>query len=214
MSAVPIVIPRPKGPSVSPSAAFSTQYLQHPVQELRRAGNFRRGENDVKAFPVRIQVMVDEDFTGRRCLEEGGQPLRAGELVAVQLDDEVALLKGILGCGRVDIPIQVLDLGRQDEQEVVRRGVRKDTGDRFAAACKPERQGRAGPQRIPVRVGMPHHGNPCGLLYGPPEAPDVFLTDCFHAHNHLRGQIYKRLLLLRNDFVNFVGSLENYKTLK
>ena len=158
--------------------------------------------------------MVDEDFTGRRRLEEGGQPLRAGELVAVQLDEELARLQGFPGSGRVGIPIQVIDLGRQDEQEVVRRGVRKDAGDRFAAARKPERQGRAGTQRIPVRVGMPHHGNPCRLLYGLPEGPDVFLTDCLHAHIHLQRQIYKRLLLLRNDFVNFVGSLENYKTLK
>ena len=32
--------------------------------------------------------------------------------------------------------------------------------------------------------------------------------------NNLRWQIYKRLLLLRNHFFNFVGSLENYKTLE
>ena len=34
MSAVPIVIPRPKGPSVSPSAAFSTQYRSSDALEI------------------------------------------------------------------------------------------------------------------------------------------------------------------------------------
>jgi hypothetical protein len=99
--------------------------------------------------------------------------------------------------------------------QVVGRRVREHAANvLFAPGEQGKGQAGGGAQGISVRVRMAHDGHLGGTLHQGLKAVYALLLDYIHGQNVLRWQIYKRLLLLRNDFYNFVGSLENYKTLK
>ena len=144
--------------------------------------------------------MVHKDFPRRGGLEERRQPLRAGKVVAVQLDHQVTAPDGSLRSGRVRVEIQVFDLRRQDEQQIVRRGVRQHAGDSLALSGEPERHGGAGTQRVAVRVRVPHDDNPCRFLYGRPEGLDVFLTQLYHAQEQFAMANLQKIIAFEKSF--------------
>ena len=114
---------------------FGSERVQYPEGQFGRRGNLRFGETQVEGFPVRVQVMVDQNFPCIAFLQGNFQAFSTVEGREVQAEDEIRPGKCGTGLFRLLAVGQAAGAVFFREHEVQRggNGIREKGTDLLAA---------------------------------------------------------------------------------